>query len=123
MDEIVDFLASNIVFVGILGVVILILKTIVVYLLIRTKKPTLKFSKKSFKAVFTKYYTADDIKKSKIPQRVFLKKANNKFKTIAYIWVILFTVSVFFKITTMRNATDAQPTENSQQAAPEQTEE
>lgn len=123
MDEIVDFLASNIIIVGLLGVLILILKLVVVYLLIITKKPTLKLSRKSFKAVFTKYYTADDIKKSKVQKRVFLKKANNRFKIVAYIWMILFVISIFFKITALRNATDAPPSQNSQNYTPEASEE
>lgn len=122
MDEIVDFLASNIIIVGIIGVVIIILKSIVVYLLISTKKPKVAFTKKSIKSIFNKSYTAEDIKKSKSPFRIFLKKANNSFKVITYSWLILLVVSIFFRVAAYRNNSDT-PIENTQQSTPSNTEE
>ncbi len=122
MDEIVDFIASNIIIVGIIGALILLLKIIVVYLLISTKKPKVTFTKKSIKSIFNKRYTAEEIKKSKSPFRVFLKKANNSFRVITYSWLILLVVSIFFRVAAYKNNSDA-PIENTQQSTPTNTEE
>lgn len=122
MDEIVDFLALNIVFVVSIGAFILLSKFVVVYLLIRTKKPKMAFSRKSFFTIFKKSYDNDDIKKSKKPFRVFLKKTSNLFKPITYIWLILVFITIFFKFTAYRNNSDA-PIENTQSSTPANTEE
>jgi hypothetical protein len=111
MDEIVDFLASNILLIALLGVLILVLKMIVVYFLISTKKPKVAFTRKSVKSIFNKHYTADDIKKSSKPFRVFLKKTNNAFKFITYAWLIVLGISIFFRIAAYRNNSDT-PIEN-----------
>lgn len=122
MDEIVDYLASNILIVALLGVLILLLKLAVVYFLISTKKPSVAFTKKSVKSIFNKTYTADEIKKSKKPFRVFLKKANNSFKIFTYLWLIILVMSIFFRVAAYRNNGDA-PIENTQQSRPSNTEE
>lgn len=121
MDEIVDFLASNILIFAILGVLILLLKLAVVYFLISTKKPKVEFNKKTVKSIFYKKYTKEDIKKSKNSFRIFLKKANNSFKLITYVWLILFAMSIFFRIAAYRANNDA-PIENTQQSTPSNTE-
>ncbi len=121
MDEIVDFFATNIILFLIIGVFLLIAKLIIVILLIKTKKPRVELTKKSFRSVFNKIYDKDDIKKSKNPKRVFYKKANNLFKPIAYIWLIIVFISLFLHYAAYRN-NDA-PTENTRPSAPVESEE
>ncbi|MDI9365342.1 MAG: hypothetical protein QM541_10355 [Flavobacterium sp.] len=121
MDEIVDFLASNILTVALLGVLILLLKLVVVYLLIKTKKPKVAFTKKSVKSIFNKTYSANEIKKSKKPFRVFLKNANNSFKLITYVWLILLALSLFFSLAAYINNYGT-PIENTDPSTPTNTE-
>lgn len=113
MDEIVEFLAANLLPIILIGICLLLLKIIVVYLLLSTKKPTVAFTKKSFNAIFTKKYAIADIKKSKVPLRIFLKKANNAFVNLAYIWLILLAASTLLKVASDRNNRDV-PIENNQ---------
>lgn len=121
MDEIVDFFATKIILFLVIGLILLIAKCILVVVLIKTKKPKIALSKKSFKSVFTKIYDKDDIKKSKDPKRVFYKKLNNAFKPIAYIWLIIVGMSFFLHYAAYRN-NDA-PTENTRPSAPVESEE
>ena len=113
MDETVAFLASNLIPIILIGIFLLLLKIFVVYLLISTKKPTVAFTKKTFKAIFTKKYAVAEIKKSKVQLRIFLKKANNSFINLSYIWLILLVVSILLKVASDRNNSDV-PIENNQ---------
>lgn len=122
MDEIVDFLASNIFFTVSIGAFILLLKLIVCYLLIRTRRPKIAFTIKSLFTIFKKNYDNDDIKKSKKPIRIFLKKTSNLFKPIFYIWIILFLITIFLRFTAYRNNNET-PVENTQSSKPANTEE
>ncbi len=108
-----EFLAANLLPIILIGICLLLLKIIVVYLLLSTKKPTVAFTKKSFNAIFTKKYAIADIKKSKVPLRIFLKKANNAFVNLAYIWLILLAASTLLKVASDRNNRDV-PIENNQ---------
>ena len=111
MDEIVDHLANNVLAIVIIGLVLLLLKLLIVILLIKTKKPALRLSGKSFKTVFAKTYSSDDIKKSKDPKRVLFKRINNAFKVITYVWLIILCVTIFFKFAASRDSSDT-PVEN-----------
>lgn len=115
MDEIIDFLANNTIIMAIVGLILLLLKIIVVILLIKTKKPSVELTKKSFNSVFNKTYDRDDIKKSRDAKRVFYKKLNNSFKIIAYVWLVVFCFSLFLRFAALGNNGEM-PIENNRPA-------